>query len=687
MAALGREVILADFQACTGIENIDEAITLLEQNNWDLLAAINGVIPQENGVLQTDRAGSEESSPLLFPLDPVPPTTPTLSSQPVPFPVSASGSGSPPPLRPSGSGLPRSASGSGLSKAMASGFRPMPTEKTPRFLNFVVEHRNRNVELTVEDCSTVGDVKKCLQNELQVPTEQMQLCGWQATDVTDLSVLRSLHLPKNNSLFLLTADAASPQSASGSSFGSALTDRINQTFLLIVRHREAQREYKLNFPGARTIRDVKYNVADLTNIQVRQQQWEGWPLSANNDALTLAAAGLSYPCHRLSVSKKPSALTAAECATEAVDVHMVSSDESDEFEEAAESFGVEDSEMFMSESTQRKTAPMMPQNSENEAEALMQFTTEFSSRYGECHPVFFIGGLEAALQEAFYSRPQDRKLLAVYLHHDGSVLTNVFCSRLLCAESVVTYLSQNFISWAWDVTAEANRARFLSSCTRHFGSGASQTLRSYKPDQFPLLLAIMGKRTSNEVLSVIPGNTTLDEMMMRLMHAVDIFTEQQRQDIKDEEEREARETVKREQDEAYRLSLEADRAKRDAQEKEIAEQAKREQLKQEKQQEKEALMASLAESLPPEPAAEGAEAPITRLRVRTPQGEFLERRFLVSQPLRALITFVASRGFAQRDFKLLTTFPRRDLSVLDPDKSFEELKLFPQETLFLEARN
>uniref|UniRef100_S4R717 Ubiquitin-like domain-containing protein n=1 Tax=Petromyzon marinus TaxID=7757 RepID=S4R717_PETMA len=201
-----------------------------------------------------------------------------------------------------------------------------------------------------------GDVKKCLQNELQVPTEQMQLCGWQATDVTDLYVLNSSHYTKNNSLFLLTTDVASPQSASGC---SALTDRINQTFLLIVRHREAQREYKLNFPGARTIRDVKYNVADLTNIQVRQQQWEGWPLSANNDALTLAAAGLSYPCHRLSVSKKPSALTAAECSTEqAVDVHMVSSDESDEFEEAAESFGVEDSEMFMSESTQRKTAPM-----------------------------------------------------------------------------------------------------------------------------------------------------------------------------------------------------------------------------------------------------------------------------------------------------------------------------------------
>lgn len=27
------------FQACTGIENIDEAITLLEQNNWDLVVS------------------------------------------------------------------------------------------------------------------------------------------------------------------------------------------------------------------------------------------------------------------------------------------------------------------------------------------------------------------------------------------------------------------------------------------------------------------------------------------------------------------------------------------------------------------------------------------------------------------------------------------------------------------------
>lgn len=53
-----------------------------------------------------------------------------------------------------------------------------------------------------------------------------------------------------------------------------------------------------------------------------------------------------------------------------------------------------------------------------------------------------------------------RKLLAIYLHNDDSVLSNVFCSQMMCADSIVAYLSQNFITWAWDVTKEANKARY-----------------------------------------------------------------------------------------------------------------------------------------------------------------------------------------------------------------------------------
>lgn len=668
---MDREMILADFQACTGIDNIAEAITLLELNNWDLVAAINGVIPQENGILQSNFS-SEASQANVF--------GPPSQSEAADAAAAAAVGGAVPPLS-------SSSSSSSPPSSSTSAFCPVsPTsrhivERQPRMLNFRVEYRQRSVELVLEEGSTVGEIKNILETELGVPVSKMQLKGWKSGDVSDTTVLRSLHLPKNNSLYVLTPDIAPTASTSKN---SALQESLNQNFLLIISHREAQRDYNLNFPGSRTIQEVKRNISDLTNIPVRHQQWEGWPASASDDSMTLAVSGISYPCHHLSVCRRSSPANAQEPTEECADVHMISDSEGDDFEDASE-FGVDDSEMFGMGSSSCRKSPMMPENCENEADALLHFTAEFSSRYGETHPMFFIGSLEAASQEAFYGKARDRKLLAIYLHNDESVLSNVFCSQMMCADSIVSYLSQNFITWAWDVTKEANKARLLTMCTRHFGSVVTQTIRTYKTDQFPLLLIVMGKRTSNEVLNVIQGNTTVDELMMRLMGAMEIFTAQQQEDIKDEDEREARETVKREQDEAYRLSLEADRKKREAQEREEAEQVRLEQMRKEQEEEKEAIRLSLEQALPPEPEDESGEQ-ISKLRIRTPSGEFLERRFLGGCKLQVLFDFVASKGYPFDEFKLLTTFPRRNITQLDPGSTLLEAKLFPQETLFLEAK-
>ncbi|XP_035508956.1 FAS-associated factor 1 [Morone saxatilis] len=664
---MDREMILADFQACTGIDNIAEAITLLELNNWDLVAAINGVIPQENGILQSNFSGEASQASMYGP--------PSHSEAA----DAAAGGAVPPTSSSSSSSSPPSSSTSAFCPSNSSSRQIV--ERQPRMLNFRVEYRQRTVELVLEEGSTVGEIKQILETELAVPVSKMQLKGWKSGDVSDSTVLRSLHLPKNNSLYVLTPDIAPTASTSKH---SALQESLNQNFLLVISHREAQRDYSLNFPGSKTIQEVKRNISDLTNIPVRHQQWEGWPASASDDSMTLAVSGISYPCHHLTVCRRSSPANSQEPTEECADVHMVSDSEGDDFEDASE-FGVDDSEMFgMGSSTCRK-APMMPENSENEADALLHFTAEFSSRYGETHPMFYIGSLEAASQEAFYGKARDRKLLAIYLHNDDSVLSNVFCSQMMCADSIVSYLSQNFITWAWDVTKEANKARLLTMCTRHFGSVVTQTIRTYKTDQFPLLLIVMGKRTSNEVLNVIQGNTTVDELMMRLMGAMEIFTAQQQEDIKDEDEREARETVKREQDEAYRLSLEADRKKREAQEREEAEQVRLEQMRKEQEEEKEAIRLSLEQALPPEPEEDSAE-PISKLRIRTPSGEFLERRFLGSCKLQVLFDFVASKGYPFEEFKLLTTFPRRNITQLDPGSTLLEAKLFPQETLFLEAK-
>ncbi|MFT7808877.1 FAS-associated factor 1-like [Arapaima gigas] len=625
---MDREMILADFQACTGIDNIAEAIALLELNNWDLVAAINGVIPQENGILPSNFSGEGTQASMFGPHSQATGTTgPPLSSS------SSSASTQTPPS--------------------SSAFCPVQplrhiVERQPRMLNFRVEYRQRSVEVVLEEASTVGEIKQILETELQIPVSKMQLKGWKAGDVSDSTVLRSLHLPKNNSLYVLTPDIAPVPSTSQN---SALQESLNQNFLLVVSHREAQRDYTLNFPGSRTVQEVKRNISDLTNIPVRHQHWEGWPATVTDDSVRRP-----HPVEKLFIFSKSAKLN--------LEV---------EFQKLCNAGRTS----FIKQNKQTLGGDMRGHLAQTQSELLGRGAVKSQ----DC--TFLIGVISPDTFESnCCSCP---KLLAIYLHNDESVLANVFCSQMLCADSIVSYLSQNFITWAWDVTKEANKARLLTMCTRHFGSVVAQTIRTYKTDQFPLLLIVMGKRASNEVLNVIQGNTTVDELMMRLMGATEIFTAQQQEDIRDEDEREAREMVKREQDEAYRLSLEADRRKREAQEREEAEHLRLEQIRKEQEEEREAIRLSLEQALPPEPEEEGVE-PVSKLRIRTPSGEFLERRFLGSCKLQVLFDFVASKGYPQEEFKLLTTFPRRNITQLDPAWTFLEAKLFPQETLFLEAK-
>lgn len=76
-----------------------------------------------------------------------------------------------------------------------------------------------------------------------------------------------------------------------------------------------------------------------------------------------------------------------------------------------------------------------------------------------------------------------------------------------------------------------------------------------------------------------------------------------------------------------------------------------------------AIRLSLEQALPPEPNEDSGEQ-ISKLRIRTPSGEFLERRFLGSCKLQVLFDFVASKGYPFEEFKLLTTFPRRNVSAI-----------------------
>lgn len=88
--------------------------------------------------------------------------------------------------------------------------------------------------------------------------------------------------------------------------------------------------------------------------------------------------------------------------------------------------------------------------------------------------------------------------------------------------------------------------------------------------------------------------------------------------------------------------------------------------------------------LPDEPAENAGG--ITKIRVRVPKGEFLERRFKETDSLQTLLDWLHVQGFRSADFKLLSCWPRRDLTVADGKLTLKDHKLCPQETVIIEER-
>ena len=257
------------------------------------------------------------------------------------------------------------------------------------------------------------------------------------------------------------------------------------------------------------------------------------------------------------------------------------------------------------------------------------------------------------------------------MHHDGSVSSNVFCSQVLCSESVVSFLTSNFIIWGWDLTSSSNRLHLLNTIARHFDNLASRTLSSVQVDRLPLLLIVTRSRATNEVLAMIPGSLNVDEMMTQLLHAVEMFGEQQRVEIAEEDERAARESVKREQDEAYQLSLQADRAKEELkrqgeavkqrqEEEERVRKAQESRLVELAAQQKEQRRLAVRDRLPAEPDA-SSTTPLATIRFRLPGSRTGSRRFLADETLSVLLDYLLVEGYPPDEFKVLSSFPRKDV--------------------------
>ncbi|KAG6456161.1 hypothetical protein O3G_MSEX009595 [Manduca sexta] len=641
--AENREEILANFQGITAIEDVAEAIYHLEETNWDLLAAINRVMPQDGN---SSAAPNNDTHDVEMIDDDISVITPKTH----------------PPDREDSNQASTSS----------------PNNSTTDLVELQVHYNNKIHEIKMSGSATVSDLKKRLEVVCGVPVCRQQISGLGGSRATSGAALASLGLARNAILRLKPADQLMAD--------DEVADRLTMTYVLHVKHEE--KDYTLKYPGTKTVREVKNDIYSLTDIPARHQVWTGWPTVTGLDDTVLAMVGLQLPQHELTVKR---AASKQQKEYKRIIVESSDSDNSsvEEIEDTADGFTGED-DMFVDLVQSERLQPLMSDNVEDEALGCIEFAARFRARYGPNSPNFFEGTLHDAIKESCLKPAKERKLLGVYLHHEQSVLSNVFCAQLLGADAVLQTLSANFIVYGWDLTHPHNNNMLLTSIANALGPVASMTIRSIPVDRLPALLIIMRVRSNTEIYSVINGNVGVSELVGGLVEALERFGAQRDEDARLERERDARQRVKREQDEAYMRSLEADRAKEEIKKQQELERnqelerAESERLMEEAK--KEAMRSVAASRVPPEPSE--AARGVTRIRVRLPppHHDCLERRFHEDDTLAAVLDFLASKGYPQENYKVISSWPRRDLTTESHSSTLKALKLCPQETVMLEER-
>lgn len=248
-------------------------------------------------------------------------------------------------------------------------------------------------------------------------------------------------------------------------------------------------------------------------------------------------------------------------------------------------------------------------------------------------------------------------------------------------DTIMQTFEHNFVLYGWDLTFESNKNLFLSSLSACAGTTALISVRNMTVNRLPAILVIGKSRSVCEVLSVIYGNVGVDELLNKLMDTIKFYSDQREVEVREEDERAARELIKIEQDAAYHESLEADRRKEEEkQQKERAIAYERERLESERHEIemiREMNRVEAEKCVPSEPA-EDVEG-ITKIRIRKPTGEFIERRFLATNSLDILLKFIGSKGFPIDEYKVISSWPRRDvcdLLVVDFFHSFFQYRVF-----------
>ncbi|GAB0095854.1 UBX domain-containing protein [Sergentomyia squamirostris] len=300
---------------------------------------------------------------------------------------------------------------------------------------------------------------------------------------------------------------------------------------------------------------------------------------------------------------------------------------------------------------------------------VLTFIETYKEKY-PVHPVFYHGTYAQALNDA----KRELKFLLVYLHSDGRSETDSFCRNSLSSPEVVAYINRHMLFWACDIVSPEG-----------YRVSHSINARSY-----PIMVVVGMRWNKMIIMGRLEGDCNAEELLRRLQTIVtdnEVYLSQARADRL---ERSLTQTLRKQQDEAYEISLKADQEKERRKQEEKEEELKRLQtIEDEKQAEQERknniarLKIDMASEVPSEPSAD--EPGTTSIVFKLPSGARIERRFFRTHSIRDVYNFIFCHPASPDRVEITTNFPKRVLfsEVKESDLSIAEAGLQNREVIFV----
>ncbi|KAI1718345.1 UBX domain-containing protein [Ditylenchus destructor] len=332
--------------------------------------------------------------------------------------------------------------------------------------------------------------------------------------------------------------------------------------------------------------------------------------------------------------------------------------------------------------------PLIPIDCSSDVEAAQNFIAVFEARYGPSPP-FFQGSLQDAIAVAFGELDSpilERRPLAIYLHNDHAVASQLFAQGVMCRDNISSLLKGQFVLWGWDMTHKENRQKLYESLTSGNLIEVIGNLQSVHSSKYPLLVILLKDRNTIIPFTIVKGHDNAENALQKLMMSLDTFMRMKHDEAADGQKRIEREQIRQEQAEEYEKALAADRAKREEEAKKL-ELEREEELKRQQTEEKRKLrQVELALTLPEEPAEN--ENDVVSIRLRLPDGIQNTRRFRTNETVQCLVNFVGSLGFLEDEYSIWTSdFPRKDVTTLDDlSKTFMELNWPRKEVITVDKK-